>query len=64
MCVEGSTAPGTYQPYNGAIVHEKDITPVLLWENANANADMSENTQLLSEKCYNNIKERRKIKCS
>ena len=25
MCVEGSTAPVTYQPYNGAIVHEKDI---------------------------------------
>ena len=53
MCVEGSTAPVTYQPYNGAIVHEKDITPVLLWENANDNADMVENTQLLSETCSN-----------
>jgi len=35
-----------YQAYNGAIVHEKDIAPVLLWENGNptsafAGADVS-----------------------
>jgi len=36
MLVKGST-PATYQPYNGPIVHQKDIEPVLLWENPNPN---------------------------
>lgn len=33
-----------YQAYNGAIVHEKDITPVLLWENGNPNSSLSSGT--------------------
>ena len=33
-----------YQPYNGPIIHEKDITPVLLWKNGSPNAEFAEQT--------------------
>lgn len=40
MLNEGETALD-YQPYNGAIVHQKDVEPVLLWENASPNNALS-----------------------
>ena len=40
ILVEGETA-APYQPYNGPIIHEKDITPVLLWENGTPNVAFS-----------------------
>lgn len=43
MLNEGSTAL-PYQPYNGPIIHEKDITPVLLWENATPNVAFAAQT--------------------
>lgn len=35
---------GEYQEYNGEIIHKKDITPVLLWENATPNSSMEAGT--------------------
>lgn len=42
-----------YQAYNGAIVHEKDIAPVLLWENGNPTSALgSGNVTTLSNSNY------------
>lgn len=38
-----------YQAYNGTIVHQKDIKPVLLWENATPSASFSEQDVELSQ---------------
>lgn len=35
--LEFGTTPTQYQPYNGPIIHEKDIKPELLWKNATPN---------------------------
>lgn len=43
MLVEGSH-PYPYQPYNGEIVREKDIEPVLLWENGNPDSSFAAQT--------------------
>lgn len=42
-----------YQAYNGAIVHEKDITPVLLWENASPTNDFASGDITVSENPLN-----------
>ena len=33
--------PYPYQAYNGAIIHEKDLEPTLLWKNASPSADFA-----------------------
>ena len=38
IMLNSGTHPYPYQEYNGAIVREKDITPVLLWENSSPSA--------------------------
>ena len=53
MIVKGTTVPETFQEYNGPIIHEKDITPVLLWKNGNPNAEFTEQTITLSESLNN-----------
>ena len=40
MLVEGSH-PYPYEEYNGNIIHEKDITPTLLWENSSPTSAFS-----------------------
>ena len=42
-----------YQAYNGAILHEKDIAPVLLWENGNPTSDFVTTTLTISESALN-----------
>ena len=37
-----------YQEYNGAILHQKDLTPTLLWENANPQSDLGSTSLLIS----------------
>ena len=44
----GSTYTG-YQPYNGSIVHEKDINGVKIWENASPNANFINQTITISD---------------
>ena len=39
--IKGTNAPTEYQPYNGAIVHQKDLDGVLLWENGNKTSSQS-----------------------
>ena len=39
-----TTYPLPYQEYNGAIVREKDIEPVLLWENSSPNSEFAGTT--------------------
>jgi hypothetical protein len=41
MVVKENVLPTAYQPYNGPIVHQKDIEPVLLWENPNPNSSQA-----------------------
>ena len=48
----GSTAL-PYQPYNGEIIHRKDIEPALLWENGSPNSSFAGQTITLSESVSN-----------
>lgn len=48
MIVEGTTTY-PYQEYNGAIVREKDIEPVLLWENSSPNSAFASGNITLSQ---------------
>jgi hypothetical protein len=42
MVVEGSQLPNTYYPYvHGAIVHQKDVEGVLLWQNGSPTSNFS-----------------------
>ena len=43
----------TFSEWNGEIIHEKDIEPVLLWENANLNTPFGEQTITLNESIAN-----------
>lgn len=42
-----------FQEWNGKIIHEKDITPVLLWENGSPNTEFAGQTINLSESMSN-----------
>lgn len=44
MVVKQNVLPTAYQPYNGPIIHQKDIEPVLLWENPNPNNTFANQT--------------------
>lgn len=44
MLVKGSMVPTSFQKGYGAIVHEKDIQPILIWENATPNSGMEAGT--------------------
>lgn len=52
MLNEGSTAL-TYQAYNGAIVHQKDIEKVLLWQNATPSSTFDNGYVSLSQNTNN-----------
>jgi hypothetical protein len=41
IMINEGTEPLPYQEWNGSIIHEKDIKPVLLWENASPNASLA-----------------------
>lgn len=43
ILVKGTNV-GEWQPYNGAILHEKDITKIKLWENPSPNAEFAWST--------------------
>jgi len=48
MLNEGSH-PYPYQPYNGPIVHKKDIEPVLLWENSSPDTSFAAQDVVLKD---------------
>ena len=41
-----------YQPYNGQIIHKKDIEPIKVWENGNINAGFAPQDIITSEGLY------------
>ena len=51
--LEEGTIGTSYEEWNGKLIHEKDITPVLLWKNATPNAEFTEQTITLSESLNN-----------
>lgn len=49
IMVNYGTTAEPYQPYNGSVVHEKSITPVLLWENGSPNSSYGGGNETTSD---------------